>query len=81
MSETTSPRDDQHVLVTGGAGFIGGNLARRLVDDDRVTRVTVLGRPVDRTPRQPGRGGRRRHPGGAGGGHGAGRGAGDPAGG
>ena len=42
MSETTSPRDNQHVLVTGGAGFIGANLARRLVDDHRVTRVTVL---------------------------------------
>ena len=42
MDQTEHPRNDQHVLVTGGAGFIGSNLARRLVDDERVVRVTVL---------------------------------------
>ncbi|MCB1029565.1 MAG: GDP-mannose 4,6-dehydratase, partial [Microthrixaceae bacterium] len=30
------------MLVTGGAGFIGSNLAERLVDDERVVRVIVL---------------------------------------
>ncbi len=30
------------VLVTGGAGFIGANLCRRLVGDDRVDQVRVL---------------------------------------
>ena len=42
MLETNSPRHDQHVLVTGGAGFIGSNLAQRLVEDERVVRVMVL---------------------------------------
>lgn len=42
MDQTTRPQHDQHVLVTGGAGFIGSNLAQRLVDDQRVERVTVL---------------------------------------
>jgi UDP-N-acetylglucosamine/UDP-N-acetylgalactosamine 4-epimerase len=30
------------VLVTGGAGFIGSNLAEKLVEDKRVTLVRVL---------------------------------------
>lgn len=42
MDQTTRPQHEQHVLVTGGAGFIGSNLAQRLVDDQRVERVTVL---------------------------------------
>ena len=31
-----------HVLVTGGAGFIGANLCRTLVATPEVTAVTVL---------------------------------------
>ena len=31
-----------HVLVTGGAGFIGSNLCRRLVADERFTGVSVI---------------------------------------
>ena len=31
-----------HVLVTGGAGFIGSNLCRRLVADERFRAVTVI---------------------------------------
>ena len=46
MDQTTRPQHDQHVLVTGGAGFIGSNLAQRLVDDQRVVRVTVLDEPL-----------------------------------
>lgn len=30
------------VVITGGAGFIGANLARRLCEDDRVAEVAVL---------------------------------------
>ncbi|MFO8074324.1 MAG: NAD-dependent epimerase/dehydratase family protein [Polyangia bacterium] len=35
---------DAHVLITGGAGFIGTKLAERLVDDNRVTVFDLLRR-------------------------------------
>jgi len=38
MSQTSGRR----VLVTGGAGFIGANLARRLVSEPGITRVRIL---------------------------------------
>ena len=39
------------ILVTGGAGFIGQRLIRRLVDEGRVIRTLI--RPSARTPRLP----------------------------
>lgn len=43
MSDTTKSWQDKRVLVTGGLGFIGSNLARRLVDEGaRVTLVDSL---------------------------------------
>jgi UDP-glucose 4-epimerase len=38
----TSKERWMRVVVTGGAGFIGANLARRLVEDDRFDQVVVL---------------------------------------
>jgi UDP-N-acetylglucosamine 4-epimerase len=32
----------QHILITGGAGFIGSNLAEALLNDNRVTAVRVM---------------------------------------
>lgn len=31
-----------HIAITGGAGFIGANLARRLADDSRIDQVRVI---------------------------------------
>ena len=30
------------VLITGGAGFIGANLARTLIDQDRISEVVII---------------------------------------
>ena len=38
---------DRTVVVTGGAGFVGSNLARRLLDDDEGVHVIVFDRAVD----------------------------------
>lgn len=40
------------VTVTGGAGFVGSNLVRRLLEDDAGARVIVLDRAVDDLARQ-----------------------------
>jgi UDP-glucose 4-epimerase len=40
MTETTAQYRDKRVLITGGAGFIGSNLARRLVEQG--AHVTLL---------------------------------------
>lgn len=34
--------DDTHVLVVGGAGFVGGNLARMLLEGSTSVRITVI---------------------------------------
>lgn len=36
------PRDISHLLITGGAGFIGSTLVRVLLDNPDVTQLTVL---------------------------------------
>jgi UDP-glucose 4-epimerase len=36
------PDDGTTLLITGGAGFIGSNLARRALEDPRIARVVVL---------------------------------------
>ena len=41
------------IVVTGGAGFIGANLCRRLVGHPSVDHVAGARRPLDRLPLQP----------------------------
>lgn len=42
MTKTSSKDSPNDVLVTGGAGFIGRAVVERLLDDSRVSSVTVL---------------------------------------
>jgi FlaA1/EpsC-like NDP-sugar epimerase len=39
---TKTPKHQNTILVTGGAGFIGSNLVGALLGDDRVDKVRIL---------------------------------------